>query len=148
MNIMANKRTNSNSSKDIVEEWVPTAGQQKLIKVMMDPYHRMSSVTRICELAGVSRDTYYSAMKDERFASFYRDQVLGDIKAKAGQLINMGIREARKGGQAGFGYWKELLKMGGLTEGDKALEVNMNGPVTIRFADPETHQADEENDDD
>ncbi|NHN28554.1 hypothetical protein [Paenibacillus agricola] len=49
--------------------------------------------------------------------------------------MNIGVREARKGGSKGFGYWKELMKMCGLSEDDK-FNIQSSGEILIRFVDP------------
>lgn len=116
-------------------DYVPTPNEQALLTVLLDPYHRMASVTRQCELAGVRRETYYRAFKNEAFVDYYREMLNGLIKAQGGQLINIGIREARKGS---FPHWKVLLEMGGFYNGDKK-DINVDGEIvyTMRFVDPD-----------
>jgi hypothetical protein len=93
----------------------------------------------LCQLAHCSRDFYYTAMRRPDFAQHYRKCCLEIIKLKAGQLVNIGFREARKGGSQGFGYWKELMKMCGLCEYDK-FNIQSKGEVLIRFVDPPTNE--------
>jgi hypothetical protein len=115
--------------------------------VLLDPFHRMSSVSRICQLAHCSRDFYYTAMRRPDFAAHYRHCCLEIIKHQAGQLVNIGFREARKGGSRGFGYWKELMKMCGFFEDDK-FNVESKGEMLIRFVDPASDEKDSVLDDD
>jgi len=41
--------------------------QAKLLKVLINPENQDKSVTEICSIAGIGRQTYYRAMKDEIF---------------------------------------------------------------------------------
>ncbi len=53
--------------KDLTE-----AGRQ-LLEVIIDPVSRTLSVTKICEKAGISRDSYYRLWKEPYFQSVYRE---------------------------------------------------------------------------
>jgi len=98
----------------------------------------MASVKRICEVAKISRETYYRMMRKPEFKEYYALLCRELVKGRAGQLLNIGLREARKGGSQGFGYWKELSKMAELIEDDK-VNVNVEGEVevSVRFVGPD-----------
>lgn len=120
------------------ERYAPTGKEQALLDVLLDPYHRMASVKRICEVAKISRETYYRMMRKQEFADYYALLCREMVRNKAGQLLNIGIREARKGGSPGFGYWKELSKMAGLVEDDKVkVDMDSDVEVSIRFVGPD-----------
>lgn len=122
---------------ELVPGYVPTQNEQRLLDIMLDPFHRMSSVTRQCELAGVSRMAYYRALQNPDFMRYYRDALYDLIKANAGQLINIGIREARKGS---FPHWKVLLEMGGLHNDKKVVEHEGEQTMKVVFVDPDSDE--------
>lgn len=122
-------------------DFIPTGKQQALLDVLLDPYHRMASVIRVCEIAGVSRNFYYECLKDPGYVAYYDKECNYLLRGKRGQLLNLAIREARKGGTAGFGYWKELAKMEGLIQDDK-VQHEHSGEITVRFADPDDEDED------
>lgn len=116
-------------------DYVPSTTEQMLLDVLLDPYHRMASVSRQCELAGVSRMAYYRAFQNMAFVDYYRTLLTDMIKAQGGQLINIGIREARKGS---FPHWKVLMEMGGFYNGDKKdVNVDADVQISVRFVDPD-----------
>jgi DNA-binding phage protein len=146
--ILPKKRTKTQLSQryDNPMDYLPTITEQKLVRVMLDPFHRMSSVTKICELAGISRESYYRAFRNEQFVDYYLASTKEIAKSQAAPLLNIAIREAKKGGAAGFQYWKALAQMSGLIE-DEKLQVNHlhEGDVTMRveFVGPNEEEEDE-----
>jgi hypothetical protein len=128
-------KNRTKTGKYATANYIPTKKEEALLRVLLDPFHRMSTVSQICKLAPCSRDFYYSVMKKPEFAVYYRQVCIDLTKQRAGQLINIGFREARKGGSQGLGYWKELMKMSGLLEDDK-VKVEHTGEMLIRFVDP------------
>src|SRR5206468_1205091 len=120
--------------------WVPTAKQEQLLKVLLDPYHRMATVQKRYELAQINEKTYYKYMHDPQFMDFYQEACRKEIGSRMGELINIGIREARNGGQAGASYWKELMKIAGLIEDEKnklLVEGAEAKEIRITFASPD-----------
>lgn len=139
---MAKDRTKSDNASR--EEWIPTKKQEALLNVLLDPHFRLgSTITDICKLAECSREYYYTQFNDPEFSGFYRKTVIGAIKQKAGKLVNIGMQNAELGGKEGFGYWKELMKMGELTESDNP-KLEVTGELVIRFSDPEEAEDEEE----
>lgn len=125
-----------NSNKPL-QKYTPPPKAMKLIETMLDPAHRMANVSRICEIAGVSRKYYYLCFDDERFVDFYHKAVFNGLKQYSAQLINIGIREARKGGTAGAPYWKVLLEMAELYKPKGvAAEKGLPGTINIVFGSP------------
>lgn len=119
------------------EDFVPDATQQKMLEVMLDPFHRMASVKKQCELIGISKQTYYTRTKDSEFMAYYIYLCRENVRQRAGELMNIGIREARKGGPGSFNYWKELSKMVGIIDNDKVnVELEGDVEITVRFAAP------------
>ncbi|MGE5415877.1 MAG: hypothetical protein ACM3UZ_03800 [Acidobacteriota bacterium] len=67
-------KSNTQVSKDleiisIKHELTPA--QYKLLQVVVTPEVRTMSVVDQCQLADISRDTYYRSFKDERFINAY-----------------------------------------------------------------------------
>lgn len=119
---------------EVVPGYIPSQNEQALLDVLLDPYHRMSSVTRQCELAGVSRMAYYRALKNQDFMRYYRDALYDLVKAHSGQLINIGIREARKGS---YPHWKSLMEMGGFLQDKRLIEHEGELVMKVTFEAPD-----------
>lgn len=119
---------------DPLNRYNPTIKEMDLLNILLDPFHRMSSITKVCQMAGVSRKTYYEMFRKPEFQAFYRAALLEVVKQYGGQLVNIGIREARKGS---FPHWKVLMEMGGFY-GEKK-DVNLDGEIQIKvsFVDPD-----------
>lgn len=115
-------------------EYVPTPTEQRLLEVALDPFHRFASVTKQCELADISRTHYYRMFNNRDFVRFYNDRLIDLIKAQGGQLVNVAIKEARKGS---FPHLKLLLEMGGLYVDKKMVEHGGEMGVIVRFVDPD-----------
>ena len=56
--------TNNNTNSD---KYKPTAVEEKLIEVLLNPNCLGKSITEICEMAGVSRKSYYVSIKKDGF---------------------------------------------------------------------------------
>lgn len=132
------KRDESVEKKSTADplEYEPSRTEQALLDVLLDPFHRMSTVTKICEILSISRQTFYRTMRKPEFAAHYSAICKEAVRIKTGQLVNIGIREARKGGKGSYGYWKDLMKMSGMIEDEK---MQLEGEVVhkIMFVDPE-----------
>lgn len=128
------------SLANVLDMYKPTLKEQDLLNILLDPFHRMSSITKICEMAGVSRQTYHNMFRKPEFQAFYRAALLETVKQYGGQLVNIGIREARKGS---FPHWKVLMEMGGLYNEKRTVEHDGEVTYNVRFADPDSELADE-----
>lgn len=113
----------------------PTDKERLLLEVLLNPYHRMASVKRICEVAGCSREFYYTSMRKPEFSAYYQAICLEAVRAQSAKLVHIGLREAQKGGGAGYQYWRDLMKMAKLLEDDK-LQLEVPSEITVRFASP------------
>lgn len=119
---------------DPLNNYTPTPKELDLLNILLDPYHRMSSITKICEMACVSRHTYYDMFRKPEFQVYYRAALLETIKQYGGQLVNIGLREARKGS---FPHWKVLMEMGGLYNEKRTLEHEGEQTMRVVFVDPD-----------
>lgn len=118
-------------------EYVPTHKEQALLSVLIDPEHRLESVKKQCELAGVSREFYYQLMRKPAFMEHYRVLLLDVIRSQAGQLINIAIDQAKSGS---FPHLKLLMEMGGLHNATINVDHNVTGEaaLVVRFVDPDS----------
>lgn len=126
---------------DPLNNYIPTPKEQDLLNILLDPYHRMSSITKICEMAQVSRHTYYDMFRKPEFQSYYRMALLEVVKQYGGQLVNIGIREARKGS---FPHWKVLMEMGGFHNDKRTIEHEGEQTMKVVFVAPDSDLDDDD----
>lgn len=115
--------------------YIPTDIEQRLLDVLTDPVNRMESITKQCEIAGVTRKTYYRAMDKPEFLEFYRERLLDVIRIHAGQLINVAVDMAKRGS---FAHLKMLMEMGGLYVDQSKTEHSGEITINVTFADPDS----------
>lgn len=104
-----------------------TAAGKKLFQVLIDPQYLGRNVDELCQIADVSRDTYYRLMKDERFTREVTETSRQLVMAKIGDVINATYENAI--GERGHQDRKMLLTMAGLYA-DKQ-ETNVTGSLDI-----------------
>lgn len=109
-------------------EYAPSNAEQKLLDVLMDPSNRMKSVTEICQLAGICRDTHYRAFARPEFVSLYKEMSLKVVRSAVAPVINAFVREAQRGS---FQHGKILLEMADMYTEKSKKEVSGpdGGPV-------------------
>lgn len=90
----------------------PTVAEKKLLEVLINPEHLRKNVTELCNLADVSRNKYYDAMKKEAFQELVKSTTLELVKAKIGDVLNATYIYAL--GEKGHQDRKLLLTMAGL----------------------------------
>jgi len=105
----------------------PTTAEKKLLEVLINPEYVGSSVTDICNLAGVSRNKYYDAMAKDGFKKLVNDITLNLIKGKASDVLNATYKYALT--EKGHQDRKLILTMAGLYT-DKQ-ETQIKGDVNI-----------------
>ena len=105
-----------------------TAAGKKLFQVLIDPQHLGKNVDELCQIADVSRDTYYRLMKDDRFTQEVTNTSKQLVMAKIGDVINATYENAI--GERGHQDRKMLLTMAGLYT-DKQ-EINSKGELGIK----------------
>lgn len=62
------------------DKYKPTAAEKRLLEVLINPDYLGKNVTELCNLAGISRNKYYDAMKKKDFQSLVADTVKGHDK--------------------------------------------------------------------
>ncbi|HJA91314.1 MAG TPA: hypothetical protein H9948_11055 [Candidatus Jeotgalibaca merdavium] len=116
----------------------PTAAEKKLLEVLINPEHLGKNVTELCNLANVSRNKYYDAMKKQPFQELVKNTTLELVKGKIGDVLNATYKYALK--EKGYQDRKVLLTMAGIyadkTESTvKADVINHHNPYDELTAD-------------
>ncbi|MGO9138359.1 MAG: phBC6A51 family helix-turn-helix protein [Syntrophales bacterium] len=99
----------------------PSRAARKLLEVLLNPEHRYKSVTEVCKLAGISRDSYYRLFADQRFVCFYTSEAKKLVKAAQGPVVNAAIKSAVRGNPQNI---KTVLSMAGLFKEKSGLVIN------------------------
>jgi hypothetical protein len=108
-----------------------TDTEEKLLEVMLNPENRMKSITDICNMAKISRMTYYRAFKKPEFTEVYNNKSKDLIKQAVAPVINTFIREAQRGS---FQHGKVILEMAGIYTEKQQMEHTGKdgGPIEIK----------------
>ena len=125
---MAEQQTKTN------EYELSTAGK-KLLEALADPENRNKSITDLCQVAGVSRDTYYKAFKKPEFIERYEILCRDLVKHSLAPIVNACIKEAKDGS---YQHIRIVLEMGGLYTPRQLNELTGKdgGPITVTFVEP------------
>lgn len=102
----------------------PTAAEKKLLEVLINPEHLGKNVTELCNLANVSRNKYYDAMKKQPFQELVKNTTLELVKGKIGDVLNATYIYAL--GEKGHQDRKVLLTMAGIYADKTESTVNAN----------------------
>ena len=115
-------------------DYIPTTGERKLLETLANPEYYGSSITDICQVAGVSRQTYYEAMKKPGFLDKYSQYMLEIVKASVADVIKATVRFGT-GEKANFQDRKMLLEIGGIYTQRLVSELQGvdGGPLHISF---------------
>ena len=103
----------------------PTTAEQKLLEVLLNPEFRGKSKTEICQIAGISRQTYYDAFKKPEFVAYYEARARDLVREAVGPVVNAFVKEAKKGS---YPHGKVVLEMAGLYAEPK--NVNFNATLS------------------
>lgn len=112
-----------------VDEYQPTTAEMKLLEVLSDPTHFRKSITDKCELAGISRETYYKSLRKSQFVNLIPATAMELVKARAMDLINASYEAALKGS---FADRELLIEMAGMHTGKPETAVQVNNFVVTR----------------
>ncbi len=105
-------------------KYLPTPAEQKLLEVLCSTESLGKSITNICKMADVSRETYYNAIAKPEFFD-YRNKLLMDvIKAGIGDVINASIKYA-KDNPRNYQDRQMLGKMAGIFKDEQ--NINLTG---------------------
>lgn len=88
-----------------------------------------STITDLCEQAGVSRDMYYTAIKDEEFVSALFQTTSGKIYKSIPKIMDKVVQQAERGS---FPHQKMLFEMMKIYQGVPQQQINVdNRSVTF-----------------
>lgn len=109
-------------------KYSPTAGEVKLLEVLLDPNSLGMSVVNICKKAKISRTVYYDALKKDGFTELIENASMELLKGKVSHLFNATYNSAIS--EKGYQDRKLLFTMLGIYA-DKQ-EVEHSGGVSIK----------------
>lgn len=81
------------------------------------------SITDLCERAGVSRDLYYDAIKDEQFVATLFQTTSGKIYKSIPKIMDKVVLQAEKGS---FAHQKMLFEMLKIYQGTPQVAIQQN----------------------
>jgi hypothetical protein len=102
----------------------PTLAEEKLLEVMLNPEHRLKTVTVICDIAKINRKIFYRAFEKPGFCEIYDKESKALVRKAKAPIINACIRQAVRGDAT---HAKMLLSMDGIYAGDKHLYPGEDG---------------------
>lgn len=109
------------------DKYKPTAAEKRLLEVLINPDYLGKNVTELCNLAEISRNKYYDAMKKKDFQSLVADTTQDLIKGKIGDVLNATYKYSLTA--KGHQDRKVLLTMAGLYVDKK--ETELSGTVGV-----------------
>lgn len=109
-------------------KWSLTPARERLLETLVNPEHLGKNVTELCNLAAISRNSYYKFMDEPEFVEMINKTSLDMVKTKIGDVVNATYKYAL--GEKGHQDRKLLLTMAGLYA-DKS-EVENTGDLGIK----------------
>lgn len=104
------------------DKYKPTAAEKRLLEVLVNPDYLGKNVSELCNLAGISRNKYYDAMKKKEFQGLVADTTQDLIKGKIGNVLNATYKYSLTA--KGHQDRKVLLTMAGLYVDKKETEIS------------------------
>jgi len=111
-----------------------TVKEMALLETLLNPEHRMKSITDICKIASCSRTCYYESFAKPEFRALYELKVKDLVKQAIAPVLNTFIKEALRGS---FQHGKVILEMAGLYNEKSTVEVTGE----IALSTPEERRA-------
>lgn len=109
-------------------KWSLTPARERLLETLVNPEHLGKNVTELCNLAAISRNSYYKFMDEPEFVEMINKTSLDMVKTKIGDVVNATYKYAL--GEKGHQDRKLLLTIAGLYA-DKS-EVENTGDLGIK----------------
>ncbi len=78
------------------DKYLLTDYGKKLLEVLVNPEHYGKSVTEKCQIAGVSRDTYYRLMKEDGFIDILNETSVSMIKGHVNDILQATLKFSLK----------------------------------------------------
>lgn len=91
-----------------------TPAREKILEAMMNPEYLGLTTTEKCKRINVSRQAWYSALKDSEFMDIVSKTSIDLIKERIGDIVTASVKVATSSGARGFQDRQMLLKMAGL----------------------------------
>ena len=115
-----------------LDNYVPTPAEEKILATLLNPANLGKSVAAKCRVAGVSRQTYYVAMRKQEFVQHLNNCALAMLNDKVGDVLNATYTYAL--GEKGHQDRKLLLELIGLYTPAAKMEVAgaNGGPVQVQ----------------
>jgi hypothetical protein len=112
-----------------------TPSEEKLIEALLNPENRMKKITELCQIAEISRETYYNAFNKPQFVAIYKARSKELINKAVGPVLNAFIKEASRGS---FQHGKVLLEMADLYTEKTKQEITGKdgGPIKTETVNP------------
>lgn len=95
----------------IVKEYDISPGGKRLLEVLTEPENRMKSVTEQCQIAEISRDSYYRLFRLDNFVEAYYESCKLACLSAALPVMHTVAEKAKKGDMAAAAM---VLEMSGL----------------------------------
>lgn len=114
------------------DKYKPTAAEKRLLEVLVNPDYLGKNVSELCNLAGISRNKYYDAMKKKDFQALVADTTQDLIKGKIGNVLNATYKYSLTA--KGHQDRKVLLTMAGLYVDKKETELSGSVGVSNPYA--------------
>ena len=116
--------------------YTPTAAEEKLLEVLLNPKNRDKTIAEISAMAGIGERTYYRAMEKPEFVDYYNSIVLQIMKGKVGDVLKAVAKYATEEPRCHQDR-KMLLEMAGIYTEKKIQEITGKdeGPVRIKLED-------------
>lgn len=103
-----------------VSSYTPTNTEMKIIEVLLNPAHRLKTITEVCDIVGCDRKTYQRAFDKPAFVEHYNALSMSFVQQSVGSVLNAFHREAVRGS---FQHGKVILEMAGLYVEKKEVKV-------------------------
>lgn len=100
------KSDTSNLTK--ADTMILTEAEKKLLAVLVKEENYLLNVTKICKLAGISRDSYYRIYQNDKFIALLRKQTLEILKHSEEAITHSFIKQAKAGS---FPHQRVYLEM-------------------------------------
>lgn len=117
----------------LTDKFKLTEAGEKLLEVMVNPETRTWTVTKICETAGISRDSFYRLFnRDPQFVEAYTQMCQTACLSHALSAINALAQEAKTGDVQAA---KAVLEMAGIRNPSATLNLNHQAGATPTLKD-------------
>lgn len=106
-------RCNDNITSN-TDKYEPTPAEQRLLETLLNPESVGKSVSEKCQMASISRETYYATMRKPAFTNLLSKTSVDLVRDKIADVLSASIKAATTGGNGGFQDRKMLLEMFGV----------------------------------